>query len=183
MAKLDGLIQGQDVVFDTHQAGDSQALHVEDLHLEKRLHDGGGKIRFPLFGNRQPSHSGRMSSGTHDSVVREVTKTLRKNQALTERLAQTVVEQLRRFSNGEATVKNAEAAARKLASYFGLGKSFVNSVARFAETRLVHFVSQHAGPTPGSLVEIVQSKARIEVRRARSVYSAKLWRKRGPGAR
>jgi hypothetical protein len=55
--ELRQLIKGQNVTFDTHQAGDSQNVHVKHLHLEKRLHGGRGKARFPLFGDIKPSSS------------------------------------------------------------------------------------------------------------------------------
>jgi hypothetical protein len=53
MATLKRLINGQDIAFDTHQAG-TQHIRHRDLHLEKRLHSG-GKIRYPMFGNRGSS--------------------------------------------------------------------------------------------------------------------------------
>jgi hypothetical protein len=100
MAKFGGLITGQDIAFDTHQQGDSQPVRLKDLHLEKRLH-AGGKIRFPLFGNEPPSSSRKVSPETFDRVTKEVTKTLHKDDSLTEELGQLIVKQLVRFSSGD----------------------------------------------------------------------------------
>ena len=75
MANLKKLIHGQDVRFDTHQAGDAQPTNWHHVHLEKVLHEG-GKIRFPLAGDFQPSWSSRVNDVQYERVKREVAREL-----------------------------------------------------------------------------------------------------------
>ena len=132
MAKLGGLINGQDVAFDTHQAGDGQSTNWEKLHLEKRLHNKRGKARFPLLGKEQPSKSG-MDQREFSRVTREVKKVLKKNEDLVIDLAKIIVEQLQRFSSGEATIEDARAAAKKIANVFDLDEEFLRVVEEYSE--------------------------------------------------
>jgi hypothetical protein len=172
MARLSRLIQGQDVSFDTHQAGDGQPVRWDGLHLEKRLHRG-GKIRFPFFGERQPSWNEGLSEEKYDRIVREVQKALRKDGQLLEKLAQTIVTQLDRFSNGEATIEDAQQAARKIAYAFDLGEEFVASATVYADSRIARVATLHPGQRAGSVVEIVQSASSIDIQKP----SSNSWRR------
>jgi len=144
MSKLGGLINGQDIAFDTHQAGD-QNIRWQDLHLEKRLHKG-GKIRYPMFGNRVPSKSQRVNDDTIRRVTREVQKALSKNPIITEKLAQTIAGVLQRFTNYTATLASVTEAARKISSYFDLGEPFVESVIINSNKIMTEFTSRHRMP-------------------------------------
>ena len=152
---------------------------MEDLHLEKRLHEG-GKIRFPFFGNRKPSYSKRVSRDKFDKITREVRKALHKDQRLTDELIDTVFKQLRRFSMGEASVENAREVARKLGGYFELSEQFEVSVARYTGDTLVQFMSQHKSITSPEIIEINQSAESIQIRSAKAVYSAWLTKQNEP---
>jgi hypothetical protein len=173
------LINGQDVSFDTHQAGDSQEAHLKDLHLEKRLHKG-GKARFPLFGDGKPSHSGKMNKDTLEIVTKEVKKALKKNERLTNDLAETIVNTLNRY-RGRRTIneidefeKLASEAAKKIAGYFGLDDKFLRKVTDYGkyggDGRLVSFMTVHLNPDKGTIHEIYQDKDSVEIRKARRNY-------------
>ena len=172
MSKLGGLIQGQDLAFDTHESG-VREVHWEQLHLEKRLHEG-GKARYHLFGGREASSSG-INQDRLDRVTREVRRALGKNPKLTQDLARLIAAEINRWSRGEATLEHAQEAARKIAGYFDLDERFVESVARFSKERLVQFVSQHKSLLePSRLIEIRQSPKGIVIRSARDFYRVKL---------
>lgn len=164
------LISGQDVVFDTHQAGDGRPIRVEDLHLEKRLHSG-GKIRFPLFGEGQPRSSG-LNEAERGRVIREVERALSKDPVLVRELARVVYEQLSRFSQNTASLDDARQAARSIAVFFKLGEEFVNEVAAFHEGKLVQFVTHHRDPDSLERFEIRQRPAEIEIRKAKKRFVA-----------
>lgn len=170
MSKLGGLIQGQDVSFDTHQSA-QQSIQPEDLHLEKRLHKG-GKIRFPMFGTRSPSASG-VNDDTYSRVTKEVTRTLRKDDELTKDLARTVASELQRFRSYQATKSEAQEAARKIAGYFDLDKFFVDSVVRYSGEILQEFVSVHRSSLTEEIKEVRLSAKAVVVRDARHYYRAK----------
>jgi hypothetical protein len=165
VASLKRLIQGQDVAFDTHQAGDSQVVKADDLHLEKRMHRGGGKVRFPLFGDRQPSRSERVSDKDFARIVREVHKALSKKPQLQSQLAEVVVEQINRFRGGQITTEQCMEGARKLADIFDLGEPFLVQVRMNIDLLLLEVATLHAGISKGAVVEIVQSRYRIEIQR------------------
>jgi hypothetical protein len=169
MAKFGRLIQGQDVAFDTHQSGDGQRINWEELHLEKRLHKG-GKIRFPFFQPRQPSWSERVSERDYERVVREVQKTLSKDPKLREQLAQVIVDQLARFREGDVTIETAQEAARTIASIFDLGEDFIATATVQADGHISRFATLHAGKRPGTVMEIVQSRDRIEIQRPKESW-------------
>ena len=160
--ELRRIIKGQDVAFDTHQAGDSQNVHVEHLHLEKRLHGGRGKARFPLFGDIKPSSSRRMSATVLNDVTNEVSKALRKDETLTKELAQTIVNVLKRFRNGNANAnrdihEEAREAAKRIASYFDLDDEFLMVVENYSKGTLICFMTIHFNQEDGTLHEIAQS--------------------------
>ena len=177
MKKLQQLIRGQDVAFDTHQSGDGQPVKVRDLHLEKRLHNG-GKIRFPFFGDAEPSASEGVSDKVFARVVREVKKALRDNGRLREQLAETIASQLDRFANGLASIENAGEAARKIAGAFDLGEDFVSTVVIHANNRLISFRTLHLGRRPGTFKEIVQDAQKVAVQRPKESWE--IWRRRFP---
>lgn len=175
MAKLNRLIQGQDVTFDTHQAGDGQEINWRSLHLEKRLHKG-GKIRFHLFGEGETTHGDRISEKDLGRVVREVRDTLNKNEKLARQLAETIVEQVKRFRSGDVTARDAMEAARNIARAFDLGEPFL-SLAEIVVTdsRIARFSTIHPGKRPGSVIEIVQDAERVSVQRPKDSWSR--WRR------
>lgn len=173
MVKLGRLIQGQDVAFDTHQSGDGQSVHWKELHLEKRLHKG-GKIRFPFFGDRSPTSSERVSDKDYERVVREVRRELHKNEALRQTLAETVVSQIDRFREGTITIEVAREAANKIASMFDLSDDFISHAVVQANNRIAEYSTLHAGKRPGMVVEIVQSKDRIEIQKPKGTWQR--WR-------
>lgn len=166
MAKLGGLINGQDVAFDTHQAGDSQIVNWKDVHLEKRIHNKRGKARFPILGNQEPSVSG-MTDNDLRRVTKEVKKTLRKNESLVKELAITIVDVLKRFSNGEASPKDAREAAKKIAKAFDLNADFLRVVEEYADKKLETFTTIHFNPGEDSLHEIILSKEKITIQKPR----------------
>lgn len=167
MTKLSRLINGQDVTFDTHQAGDGQEVNWKAVHLEKKMHNRKGKIRFPLSGNMAPSWSSGISRDNFEKITREVRDELGDNQALVEELAETVVDILSRYSSGRATTDDAKIAAKRLAGYFGLNEQFERVVERYAHGRLVLFTSVHMNSETRLLQEISQSSDRVVVRKAR----------------
>jgi hypothetical protein len=167
MATLKRLIEGQNVTFDTHQAGDGQQTNWHGVHLEKKLHDGGGKIRFPLIGGFEPSWSSRISRNQYEGVRREVQRELRKNQKLVNDLVETVVDVLTRYSSGEATVESSMQSARKLAEYFGLGEQFEKAVGEYMENRLTSLTTYYINPGKRELQEIRFSSEKVEIRRSR----------------
>lgn len=174
MAKLGRLIQGQDVTFDTHQAGDGQEINWRSLHLEKRLHKG-GKIRFHLFGDAETSYSDRVSEKDLGRVVREVRDTLHKNEKLTVQLAETIVAQVLRFRRGAVTTENALEAARNIAKAFDLGEAFVGLAEIAANARIARFSTIHPGKRPGTVIEIVQDAQQVSVQRPRESWGR--WRR------
>lgn len=177
MAKLRRLIQGQDIAFDTHQAGDGQPVNVQALHMEKRLH-GRGKIRFPFFGElREPSYEG-LSDKDYSRVVREVRDVLRDNENLRARLAETIVSQIQRFAAREANVESARNAARNLANAFDLGEEFVALAVTYADETLASFRTLHPGHRPGTVVEIVQSRESVVIQKPRDSWG--FWRRDTP---
>jgi len=169
MANLKRLIEGQNVRFDTHQAGDQQPTNRYGVHLEKILHDGGEKIRFPLAGGYEPSWSSRINKNKYESVRREVQRELKNNDLLVNDLANTVADVLERFSSGTATVDDSKEAARKLAGYFGLNEQFERIVEEFMAGRLQTYASYHVNPGKRELQEIRLTSDKVEVRKSRRI--------------
>lgn len=166
MAKLNRLIKGQDLHFDTHQAGDGQSVNWPALHMEKRLHGGRGKLKFPLLGGFLPSKPKRMSDDDYFSILKEVTKALKKNDRLVRELADTVIGELNRWSSGDATVAAAIEASNKIAKYFDLGDSFEEVVSeKLGVLSLVKTI--HKDEKDKLLYEILQSKKSVVVQAAR----------------
>ena len=166
MAKLRKLINGQDISFDTHQAGDGQGVHWKNVHLEKRIHNKRGKVRFPLLSQERPSNSG-MNEKDFRKVSSEVKKELRKNSGLVDDLVDTVVEQIDRFSDGEATEDDAKMAAKKLASYFDLDDKIISTLStKYKKKKTLRFSSLHNNPVRPGFIEIEQSSEKIHVRKA-----------------
>jgi hypothetical protein len=169
MGKLGSLITGQDVTFDTHQAGDGQPTRWRNVHLEKRLHDGGGKIRYPLLDGTNPSATRKVSKEQLVKVNSEVKKALMKDKTLTDALAQKVVEVLGRFSGGTATSENAREAAKSLARYFDLDEDFVRVVEDYADDRLAFVRTIHFNPLSNTYHQIKQSSESIQIKKLRSI--------------
>ncbi|NWJ42079.1 MAG: hypothetical protein HXX12_14040 [Geothrix sp.] len=170
MTTLKRLIQGQDIAFDTHQAGDGQGVKWRELHLEKRMHEGSGKARFPFFDHAKASSSSRMSADALQEVTKEVGRVLQKNPELTKKLGKIVVESLQRFSDGTATIEDGKAAAKQLAGYFDLDENFLRVVEDYSEGRLVSLKTVHIEPHDRTLHEIYQSQTTLEIRKARRNY-------------
>jgi hypothetical protein len=170
MTTLGKLIQGQDISFDTHQAGDGQETRWRNVHLEKRRHGKRGKVRYPLF-DGQPSKSRNVSDEDFREITREVRSALRRDEALTQRLAETIVDVVRRFSSGRATPEDARAAAKKIAGVFGLTEDFVNEVEVYARQRFVLLSTIHFLTDSGTLYQVSLSAERVEIRRVRGYFS------------
>ncbi len=172
MPKLKRLIQGQDVAFDTHQSGDGQETHAEDLHLEKRLHSG-GKIRFPLHGSASPSRSRSVSEDKYHRVVAEVRRALDKDPELVSDLAKEIVAQMNRFRQGLATEQLIREAANKIASAFDLGPALAEQATLEASGRVKQFSTLHLGSRVGTAFRVTQSARGAVVERARREWEPK----------
>jgi hypothetical protein len=168
MTKLNRLIKGQDLAFDTHQAGDGQCANWPALHMEKRLHGGRGKLRFPLVGGFTPSKPKRMSDDDYFSILKEVTKALRKNDHLVRDFVDTVIGELNRWSSGEATVGTAIEAANKIAKYFDLGESLDQVVSQKLGV-ISSLKTLHKDEKDKLLYEIFQSDKNVIVQAARGL--------------
>ncbi|WP_397379326.1 hypothetical protein [Prosthecobacter sp.] len=173
MSKLGGLINGQDVTFDTHQSGDNQDINWRNVHLEKRLHRGGGKARFHLF--KDASNSSGMNNTEFTQVNREVRRAFKRNPLLKKKLAQEIVKTLSRFSSDTATIADAKLAAQNLAKYFTLGKQFLNAVDHEAEGRLLSLTTVHLNKAKGTKHEIIQSADKVKIRQVfPTIFTEKL---------
>lgn len=168
MATLKRLINGQDITFDTHQAGDCQPVNWRAVHMEKQIHGKKGKIKFPLVGDDKPDVSGGMSQKDYESVTREVSNELRKNRRLVNLLAEIVVGTLERFSHGVATTEDAKKAAKQFAEYFSLDESFVEYSERYAKERLVSATSTHISKETGHIHKISQSAEQVSILRIKN---------------
>jgi hypothetical protein len=167
MAKLNRLIKGQDLHFDTHQAGDGQSVNWPALHMEKRLHGGSAKLKFPLLGGFLPSKRKRMSDDDYFSILKEVTKPLKKNDPLVRELADTLIGELNRWSSGDATVGAAIEASNKIAKYFDLSESFDEVVVERLGV-LSSVKTMHRDEKDKLLCEILQSEKSVVVQTART---------------
>ncbi|ASJ70343.1 hypothetical protein [Granulosicoccus antarcticus] len=166
MAKLRKLINGQNISFDTHQAGDGQGVHWKNVHLEKTVHNKQGKVRFPLLSEERPSNVG-MNEKDFRKISREVKKELRKNSNLVNDLVDAVLMQLDRFSEGEATLIDAQTAARKLAGYFDLDERIISSLpSRYKDMQLERLSTLHRNPARSGFIEIEQSSENVVIRKA-----------------
>ena len=166
MATLKKLIKNQSLTFDTHQAGDGQPVHSDDLHMEKQLHAKPyGKIRFPLFGDREPTWSENVTDAQYSRVTREVKKELNNNPELARGLARTIIDQMWRYKSGSVTAEQAQDVARKIAGYFDLGADFIAIAVNRADSRLAQFSTLHPGDQPGTVIEIVQSAEYVKIRK------------------
>lgn len=163
MAKLNHLIKGQDVSFDTHQAGDGQEIHWQELHLEKTIHGGLGAIKFPLFGAREPKLPEGMTKARFNSVRSEVKRALKKNERLVRDLAETIADQMNRYSSGRAGESYAEEVARKVANSFDLDEEFIVIARNHIANRLSSYVTLHVDRADGFLYEIRQSRRGVSV--------------------
>ncbi|WP_320035771.1 hypothetical protein [Halarcobacter sp.] len=140
--KLYELIKNQRITFDTHQAGDGQEVKWRNVHLEKSIKGEKGKIRFPFLGKEEPSNSG-MSNENFEKVKTEVKKILKKNTQKLDQLGQKIESELERFSQGVATVHDAEEAAKRFAEYFDLKPDFIDKVVKYRKERLSEFTTLH----------------------------------------
>lgn len=166
MAKLNRLIKGQDLVFDTHQAGDSQSVNWKDLHMEKRLHGKRGKLKFPLLGGQEPTKPKNMNNEDYKSTIREVKKALKKNPQLVADLAETITDEMRRFIAQEVTIDQAREAANKIASAFDLDEYFIETVESKLEN-LIKYSSYHLDNKDGLAYQVSISGKTTEVSAAR----------------
>lgn len=163
------LINGQNISFDTHQAGDGQEINIKGLHLHKEFRDKSkrGSAKFSFFCDAEPANQG-MNKDDFDKVVREVKKALRRDEDLTKSLAEEIVKQLKRFSNGTATLEKAREAAKNFAGYFNLDKEFLRVTEEYSEEHLSAFVSVHFNQFTQTYHKIRQSKEEIAIEH--SVY-------------
>lgn len=167
MATLKRLINGQNITFDTHQAGDGQAVNWRAVHLEKRMHGRAGKIRFPLFGNERGWNAVGMSPEYVERVVAEVTRALQNDKQLAEELAKVVAKTIARFSSGKATTADAKTAARTLAEIFDLDEDFVTYSERFANKNLVSASTIHVSRETGNVHELYQDGKKVRITKVR----------------
>lgn len=166
MTKLNRLIKGQDLAFDTHQAGDGQPINWRDLHMEKRLHGGRGKLKFPLFGGQEPSKPQKMSKEDYQSTISEVRRVLRKNSSLVSNLAETITDQIKKFSSQNVTIEQAEEAANKIAATFGLDNYFVEDVV--SKFRISNkYSNYYIDKSDNLLYQVSISRKEVEVSAAR----------------
>jgi len=163
MAKLGGLISGQDIAFDTHQAGDRQSPNFRSLHLEKRRHNRRGKVRFPLFGVEEPTCSG-MNKKDFNSIVSEIRRELKRNAGLIEELAKLLVTEMHRFGSNEATAEKCLEAARRIGDYFDLDSKIIGAIAKYSGDKLVMVNTLHFSTKEKNFFEIQQSPERIGIR-------------------
>ena len=166
MAKLNRLIKGQDLAFDTHQAGDGQPVNWKDLHMEKRLHGNRGKLKFPLFGGQKPSKPKNMSNVDYNNTISEVRKELKKNPSRVKELADTISSQVKKFVSKEVTLEHAVEAADKIAEAFDLDKTFNKSVvSKFGN--IMKLSSYHIDRKDGLMYMISQTEKKTVVETAR----------------
>ena len=118
MSQLKELINGQDITFDTHQAGDGQIVNWKNVHLEKSMHKEKGKVRFPLLNEEKISKTKNMNDETFYKIKKEVSKVLKKDKNKVKELAKTIVEILDRYSSQKSTEQDAFIASEKLCDYF-----------------------------------------------------------------
>ncbi|MEQ8409552.1 MAG: hypothetical protein RKH07_14885 [Gammaproteobacteria bacterium] len=166
MPTLKRLIKGQNIAFDTHQAGDAQEINWRDVHLEKRLHGKRGKVRFPLIGNQYPSSQG-LNSNDYGRIVSEVRKVLRKNENLLQELAESVVDALKRFSNDEATYKDYIDSANRIAEYFDLDVADVVKAFGTRDNAITELRTYHLGSEDIGVIELIQNKDAVSLRKSR----------------
>ncbi|MFA0113578.1 hypothetical protein AB4407_07800 [Vibrio sp. 10N.261.46.E11] len=165
MANLKRLIKGQDISFDTHQAGDGQRVKWRDVHLEKRVHGERGKAKFPLLSDESPSSKG-MNHDVYNRVTREVKRELSKDPNLTKNLVDTVANTIERFSQGTATIEDGVIAAKKLSSYFDLDENIVSTLPnRFDKPNNMTLSTIHNKNGGPGFIEIVQSKKKVDIRK------------------
>lgn len=166
MAKLGRLISGQDISFDTHQAGDGQEVNWRNVHLEKSVHNERGKAKFPLLSNERPSNKG-MNDDVYAKVTKEVKRELKKNKVLVDELAETVADVIKRFSQGKATEEDGMTAAKKLAGYFDLDDKIVSSLSNeFKDPEDMDFSTIHRHhKRKYGYIEIKQSSKKVDIRK------------------
>ena len=164
MPKLKELINGQDLKFDTHQAGDGAEVNWQSLHMDKSMHGKKGKARFDLFGESDPVNNG-MKPNDFDRVISEVRKVLGKNQDTVEKFASEIVSQIERFKNGNANVDDVSQAAKNIARYFDLKPDFLRVVTEYAIGKLVSFASIHYDEESKKLFEIVVDDKSVYIQR------------------
>lgn len=141
---LKNLINGQDIKFDTHQAGDKAEVNWRDLHMEKYIHDRRGSIKFDFFSSREPQNSG-MHEKDFNRVQREVKKILRKDPEKLQKFADLAVSEIVRFSSGEASQDDVELAAKNIAGHFDLNSNFEKVVVNLYGNKISSFISIHRG--------------------------------------
>lgn len=165
MANLKRLIKGQDISFDTHQAGDGQGVKWRDVHLEKSVHGERGKAKFPLLSNERPSSKG-MDPKVYASVTKEVKRELSKNKRLTKDLVKTVANVIERFSQGTATEDDGLIAAKKLSGYFDLDEKAVSVLpSLLGKPDNMTFSTIHYKNDVHEYVEIMQSAEKVAIRK------------------
>jgi hypothetical protein len=164
---LKRLINGQNITFDTHQAGDAQETNWKYIHLEKRLHGRRGKVRFPLIGNQEPSYSSGLNSNEYGRIVNEVSKVLKKNENLLRELAITITDALKRFSSDQATYDDYIDSANKIADYFDLDVADVVKAYGTRENSISEFRTYHLGSEEIGVIELIQNKDLVSLRKSR----------------
>jgi hypothetical protein len=109
-----------------------------------------------------------MSDDDYFSILKEVTKALRRNDRLVRDLVDTVIGELNRWSSGEATVGTAIKATNKIAKYFDLGESLDQVVAEKLGV-ITSLKTLHKDGKDKLLYEIFQSDKKVIVQAARGL--------------
>lgn len=166
------LLTNQRVSFDTHQWGDGQAVRWENLHLEKLVLGSGLKVKYPLFGNQQPTgfQRGRRAD---KKQLREITNEIKralKDDKLRQQLAEDVSKVLNGFGSGKITAAEAREAAQKLAGHFGLQQEFTSKVEQEYKGRLIQMVTYHPDTISTRQFMIVQNKRYVRLQEATRIY-------------
>jgi len=134
---MKNLIKNQDIKFDTHQAGDGQAINIEALHMEKILHNPKGvKIKYHLFRDIEPI---KVSRNIDDNILTRVNnevKTAFKDKNKLKNFAQLIIEQMFRYKNNEMTLDDAIPGIKLIAKYFDLQDNILELLVKYSEVHI-----------------------------------------------
>ena len=159
------LIKNQNIKFDTHQAGDSQEINLEALHLEKILHDSKNtKIKFHFFGvTPLEKQNTNVDKNIITKIQKEVSSALNKDAKKTEQLGKLLIDTLARYKNNNMDEAEALAVAKKFASYFNLNENFIRKTIKYAKDSkiILEVVTTHSDYTTKKRYKIKQTPTSI----------------------
>ncbi len=171
------LINGQDISFDTHQAGDGQEINYKSLHMDKKQHGRGGvRVKFAFFASEKELSIENLckkakSQDQCKKVVNEIKKVLKKNPDKKIELAKIIVTQLIKFSNKEASLEEATTVAKNIASIFNLSTDFTDKVIAIYDNNLnLEKATTYHTDRDKIEFQIVQSSVSIKVGRKKKRY-------------